>query len=105
MITLIGKLLLLLCVLVFFSTVGCKEKPGNPVAEYGNKLIESYQKSQNAAETANLDAIKKSLQQYRAEHEEYPRSLKDIENLAGVVIDPDRYDYNPQTGSVSLKSK
>jgi hypothetical protein len=97
------KMALLLFVIALSLLTACKEK--NPVEEYGTGLIHSYQKSQDAAETANLDAIKKSLQQYRAEHEEYPRSLKDIENMAGVLIDPDRYDYNPQTGSVSLKSK
>lgn len=105
MLGLTGKLSLVLCLLAFLFTAGCKEKPKNPAAEYGEKLIDAYQRSQSAAETANLDTIKKSLQMYHAEHEEYPKSLKDIEGLAGTAIDPDKYDYDPQTGAVSLKAK
>ena len=99
------KLLIILCIVSFFFTWGCKEKPKNPVEEYGNTLINAYQKSQGAVEIANLDAIKKSIRRYRAEHEEYPKSLTDIEDLAGITIDPDKYDYDPATGTVALKAK
>ena len=100
-----SRLLPILCILAFFFTCGCKEKPKNPVEEYGNTLINAYQKSQGAVEIANLDAIKKSVRRYRAEHEEYPKSLTDIEDLAGITIDPDKYDYDPATGTVALKAK
>jgi hypothetical protein len=100
-----ARFLLVPCILVFFLAWGCKEKPKNPVEEYGNTLIQSYQKSQAAAEVANLDAIKKAVQRYRAEHEEYPKSLTDIEAMAGMTIDPAKYDYDPATGTVALKAK
>jgi hypothetical protein len=99
------KFFLAPCVLVLFITCGCKEKPKNPVEEYGNTLIHAYQNSQGAVEVANLDAIKKAVQLYRAEHGEYPGSLTDIEDLAGMTIDTAKYDYDPATGSVTLKAK
>ena len=100
-----SRLLVVPFILAFFFAWGCKEKPKNPVEEYGNALIGAYQKSQSAVEIANLDAIKKSIKRYHAEHEEYPKSLADIKNMAGVTIDTDKYEYDPATGAVALKAK
>ncbi len=96
------QLLFVVVILSFF--VACDQKPKNPVAEYGDTMINSYRKGQQAGETANLDAIKKTIQAYHAANDKYPESLKDIENLMGATIDINKYDYNPQTGMVRLKS-
>jgi hypothetical protein len=81
----------------------CDQKPKNPVSEYGDTLLGARQRAQEGAETANLDAIKKSIEAYRAANDKYPESLKDIEGLLGSPVDPSKYDYNPQTGTVALK--
>ncbi len=94
-------LLLLLAVLLLLPA--CKEKPKNPVEEYGTGLIKSYEKSKDASDAANLDALRKAIQMYRTEHEEYPKTLKDVELAAGFSVDPGRYNYDPATGAVSLK--
>ena len=51
------KLLLGLAVLSLIAA--CDEKPKNPVSEYGDAIIDSYKKGQQAGETANLDAVKR----------------------------------------------
>lgn len=96
---------ILFVVIALFFFIACEEKPKNPVAEYGDAMINAYKKGQDAGETANLDAIKKTIQAYHAANEKYPQSLDEIKGLIGSNIDTSKYDYNPQTGAVNLKSK
>jgi len=95
------RIILIPVVLSLF--VACDEKTKNPVAEYGDVMINSYKKGQVAGETANLDAVKKSVQAYHAANDKYPQTLDEIKDMIGAKIDLSKYDYNPQTGSVSLK--
>jgi len=55
-----------------------------------------------AGETANLDAVKKAVQAYRAVNDKYPAVLEDVGDLIGDKVDFSKYDYNPETGEVSL---
>lgn len=98
-------LVLSCCSLCILFLSACKEKPENPVSQYGDSLIKSYQGAQNAAERANLDAIKRAISAYRAANEGFPKSLQDIESLIGGPIDLTKYDYDPATGTVTLKPK
>jgi hypothetical protein len=98
-------LMLSCCSLFILFLSACKGKPENPVSQYGDSLIHSYQGAQNAAEQANLDAIRKSISAYRAANERFPKSLQDVENLIGGSIDLTKYDYDPATGTVTLKPK
>jgi hypothetical protein len=75
------------------------------VTQYGDSLINAYQGAQNAAEQANLDAVRKAISAYHAANDTYPNSLQDINNLLGVQIDLSVYDYDPSTGNVTLKPK
>ncbi len=95
--------MLICCAFLLFFVAGCKEKPKNPVSEYGDSLINSYKGAQNAADQANLDTIRKAISAYRAANEGYPKSLQDIESLISGSIDLKKYDYDPATGAVTLK--
>ena len=84
--------------------ISCREKPKNPVAEYGDTMINSYQKGKDAGISGNLDAVKKAVQAYHAAHDRYPQNLEEIRNLlGGSDIDLSKYDYNPENGAVALK--
>ena len=91
---------ILIC-LVFL--LACDEKPKNPAAEYGDALVDSYKRSQQAAENANLDALKKAVQLYYASNERFPKTLDEANNFISHDIDISKYDYNPDNGTVSLK--
>ncbi len=97
------KLTYALIILLFF--ISCDQKPKNPVSEYGNTMMDSYQKGQQAGEIANLDAVKKAVQSYHAANDKYPQSLEEIKDLIGSQVDFSKYDYNPQTGAVSIKDR
>jgi len=86
-----------------FFLLACYEKPKNPVAEYGDALVDSYKRSQQAAENANLDTLKKAIQLYYSSNERFPKNLDEAKDFIGHDIDISKYDYNPDTGTVSLK--
>ena len=96
--------------LFFFVIIGlllfaCDQKPTNPVSEYGTALIDSYKRASPAGEAANLDAIKKAIAAYRATHDRYPESLNEVKDLLVFSIDLTKYNYNAETGVVSLKKQ
>ena len=88
---------------VLILSISCDQKPKNPVSEYGDAMIDSYKKGQQAGVAANLDALKKAIEAYRAANEKYPPSLNEVRDLIGSNIDITQYDYNPENGTVSLK--
>ncbi len=90
-------------IIILAFIFACKEKPKNPVAIYGDTMINSYQKGKQAGVEGNLDAVKKALAAYHASNDKYPPNLEEIKPLIGSELDLSKYDYNPQTGAVSLK--
>jgi hypothetical protein len=82
----------------------CDEKPKNPVSEYGDIMIDSYKKAQAVKETADLDAIRKTIQAYHALNDKYPQSLDDVKELIGAEMDMSKYSYDPQTGTVNIRN-
>lgn len=91
-------------VAILFAVLACNEKPKNPVAEYGDSMINSYQKGKQAGEEGNLDAVRKAIQAYHAANDKYPQNLEEIMPLLGSAVDFSKYDYNPENGTVTLKT-
>jgi competence protein ComGC len=97
-------LFLVLGLMVLPLLIACKKKPENPVEEYGTALIGSYKHAQNAGVAANLDAVQRSVQAYRAANGKFPESLEELKkDFMGSDIDMSAYDYDPETGTVSIK--
>jgi hypothetical protein len=97
----------LLCIfIVIFSVflVACDEKPKNPVAVQGDRMIDAYHRSQDLRDEANLDAIKKALQAHRAVNDKFPQDLEEIKPLLSAPdLDLSKYTYNSSDGSVTIK--
>ncbi len=82
----------------------CDEKPKNPVAVQGDRLIDSYHRSQDARDVANLDAIKQAIQAYRAANDKLPQDLEEIKPLLSAPdLDLSKFTYNPADGSAAIK--
>jgi hypothetical protein len=87
---------------VFF--VACDEKPKNPVAVQGDRMIDAYHRSQALRDEANLDAIKKAIQAHRAANDSFPQNLEEIKPLLSAPnLDLSKYSYNSSDGSVVVK--
>ena len=97
-----NRLFLILLVSLFIFS--CEEKPKNPVAEYGDTMINSYQKGKQAGETGNLDAVRSAIRAYHASNDRYPQNLEEIKELLGSELDLSKYEYNPQNGTVNIKT-
>lgn len=97
------KIIAVILFVSFLFIFACNEKPKNPVSEYGDALIDSYKRGQQAGETANLDAVKRAIQSYYASNGKYPESLEAAEEFMGAKIDISKYEYDPSTGRVTLK--
>ena len=91
-------------VVILSVILACDAKPKNPVVEYGDVMINSYQKGKQAGIDGNLDAVKNAIQAYHASNDKYPQNLDEIKPLlGGSEMDFSKYDYNPENGTVTLK--
>ena len=89
---------------ILATIFACDNKPKNPVAKYGDTMINSYQKGKQAGVSGNLDAVKNAIQAYHAANDKYPQNLDEIKPLlGGSDMDLSKYDYNPENGNVTLK--
>ena len=71
----------------------------NPVREYGSTLTGAVKKAERAKVLADMVAIKAEIMRYKAENGSFPPSLRAL-NMKEIY--PDLYQYNPETGEVSL---
>jgi len=84
--------------------VACDEKPKNPIAVQGDRMIDAYHRSQDLKVDANLDAIKKAIQAHRAANDKFPQDLEEIKPLLSAPdLDLSKYTYNASDGSVAVK--
>lgn len=91
-------------VIFSFFLASCDEKPKNPVAVHGDRMIDAYHRSQNLKDDANLDAVKKAIQAHRAVNDKFPQDLEEIKPLlSSPDLDLSKYIYNASDGSVAIK--
>ncbi len=75
----------------------------SPVGNYTDEVMDSYDRTQELADTASLQAIERHIKTYRALNDKYPESIEALANSVGPAFDPGKYDYDPDTGSISLR--
>jgi len=95
------RIIFALVILTFIFA--CEEKPKNPVAEYGNVMMNSYQRGKQAGVEESLVAVREALKAYHAANDKYPQNLEEIKPLFSSEVDLSKYDYNPENGAVTLK--
>jgi hypothetical protein len=89
---------IIVAALAMSLALACEE---NPAQEYGRALTGSMDRAESVAERANLEALRRSVESHRALNGRYPESLDGIAQAMG--LDPSRFDYNPSTGTVTLR--
>jgi len=85
---------------IALSLYACKD---NPADKYGTTMINSYHQSQTTADQATLDSLNKSIQAYQASNGKNPESMEELEKIVGSPVDRNKFQYNPETGTVALK--
>ncbi len=89
-------------VLSFILVISCKQ---DPVKDYGEGLIGAYESSQRAVEQVNLVNMQRAVRMYRIANGKLPDMLEDVSYMMDSQVDFDKYQYDPETGKVKLKSK
>ena len=108
----VGVLLILLCAVVLLALpiTGCSKdetpevKSGDPLAEYGDKLLDSYEHAGEMAAKVSLEAVRLTVRNFKVMNNRYPADLEELSKSMGD-FDTSPYDYDPKTGTVTLKSK
>jgi hypothetical protein len=80
---------------------GCDEKT-NPVSNIGDSLIGAYERSSITADQSTLKGMKDAIRAYHISNGKYPDSLEDIQKLMGSRIDAGLYQYDPESGEITL---
>lgn len=86
-------------ILIAFLAALCSCKD-NPVQQYGNDLVDSYEYSSEVADQSTIEAAKRTITAIRATEGRYPKGLDEISASMGVPLDPNLYDYDPATGRI-----
>jgi hypothetical protein len=90
----------LLLLLPVFLTISCKQ---DPIKEYGNEVIDAYDRAGGTVDIANLRGLQNAVQMYRTQNGRYPDSLEDVAGFMNSQVNLNKYQYNPDTGKVQLK--
>lgn len=93
--------LITIILLVTVLTIGCKQ---DPVKEYGEGLLDTLDSSEIAVDQANLRSLKQAVRMYHSEHGQYPPALEDVAGFMGSSADLNNYQYDAQSGQVTLKT-
>ncbi len=95
------RVLILSVILGSFILTSCDSRQANPVDTY----VGAVKNAGEVSKTASLDAVRQSIVAYHAANGKYPESLQDVEDMVGSRLDVSRYNYDPQTGTVTLKTQ
>jgi hypothetical protein len=93
---------LILAVLVLFSflSAGCKE---DPLKQYGNEVIDAMDRTEAQVNRVNLKNLQSAVKMYYMQNGKYPETLEDLGRLMNSRVDLSLYDYDPETGRVTLQ--
>jgi len=75
----------------------------NPAQQYGNTMTEALKTTKNVEKKVNVLEVQRSIQEYNAANGRYPADLKEVAAFNGVTLEDDKYEYNPETGTLMEK--
>jgi hypothetical protein len=75
----------------------------NPAQKYGNALVQPLKTTKSVEKKVNVLEVQKSIQEFNAAHGRYPADLNEVAAFNGMVLESDKYDYDPATGALAQK--
>ena len=93
------KQIIFVCLVALFF-MACEK---NPVEEYVDDVIQAHDRSSQVVDKSNLETMKKYLKSYLVMNGQYPDSIEALVQDMGESIDVDKYEYDPETGEISLR--
>jgi len=90
-------------IIFLFISIGFTACKDNPAEKYGDTVIEKYKDTQEFGDRVSLQRLQQAVQTFRITNGRLPESLEELENFTGEKLDKNRYDYDPDTGTLALK--
>ena len=91
---------------IFFAALAalaaCTDEK-NPAQQYGNTMVQSLKSAKSVENKANVEEVRKSIQEFYAANGRYPADLKELLTFNGITLQSDKYDYDPATGTLTEK--
>jgi hypothetical protein len=85
-----------------FALTACSDDK-NPAQQYGNSMVQSLKTTKNVEKKVNVLDVQRSIQEFNAAHGRYPADLNEVAAFNGMVLESDKYDYDPATGTLTPK--
>lgn len=88
-------------VFFIFIVVGCNE---DPIKQYGAEVLDVYEGTKINVDFAIMQNLQRAVNMYRISNEKLPDKLEDIAYMMDSSVDFTKFQYDPKTGKVSLRS-
>jgi len=66
-------------------------------------MTQSYKSAQKLDAKVNVQQVRKSIQEFHAANGRYPSDLDELAGFNGLVLESDRYEYDPAKGTMTEK--
>jgi len=94
------KKMLLVCIVIAFL-FGCERN--SPLEDYGDTVVESYERVGGVADEASLQAARRSIRSYKTMNGKYPASIEEVAATMSGAFNAELYVYDPATGRIDFK--
>ena len=84
------------------ALLACSDEK-NPAQQYGNTMVQSLKTTKSVEKKVNVLAVQKAIQEYHAANGRFPADLNEVAAFNGMVLESDKYDYDPATGTLTQK--
>jgi len=91
----------LILLLAALCISACETQSKDTTAQY---LVKSRADSYEAADKSDIKVIQNAINMYQTANGTFPPTIQDVGKLMSSQLEYDRYDYNPQTGIITVKS-
>jgi len=96
--SLIGMVLFGVCFL-FFACDDAKKAS----EQTGAAIVQPLITTRNTEKKVNVLQVQKSIQEFNAANGRYPADLDEVAKFNGIILESDKYEYDPATGTLTQK--
>ncbi|MBF0337174.1 MAG: hypothetical protein HQL05_05020 [Nitrospirae bacterium] len=68
-----------------------------------DKKVDKIEKSRVATDKSDLEALKRGITGFNAANGRYPKDLDELQEFTAINFDKGIYNYNPQTGAITMR--
>ncbi|KJU86499.1 hypothetical protein MBAV_001306 [Candidatus Magnetobacterium bavaricum] len=100
-----GYIVLMGLMVLFLAGYSCDkvEKTKEDISNLTDKKLEKIETSRVATEKNDIETLKRGIAAFSATNGRFPKDLAELQEFTAIDFDKGIYNYNPQTGAITLK--